>query len=130
MPEPPHQTDMRNQALPPQRPRATAGFVGSGSLTALLLSVTRPEDLPAALKQHEKPVVIENTQANAWLIYWLKLLYRYKDIFIIGWLLLQAFAYGYNIQQYDWHVKFLGVIEVGGTIKLTPRTMTPPAGEE
>ena len=44
---------------------AAAVFAGSGSLTALLLTVTRPDELPAALKQHDKQVVIERTPANA-----------------------------------------------------------------
>jgi hypothetical protein len=125
MPEPPFQNDMRSQGLPPRAHPATAVFAGSGSLTALLLTVTRPEELPDALKQHDKQVVIENTQANAWLIYWLKWLLRWKDIFIIGWLLLQAFTLGYNL-QYDWHIKWKGV-EVGGKITFTPKL---PAGEE
>jgi hypothetical protein len=68
---------------------------------------------------------LRTAPANAWLIYWLKWLLRWKDIFIIGWLLLQAFALGYNL-QYDWHIKY-GWIEVGGKITLTPKL---PAGEE
>jgi len=59
------------------------------------------------------------------LIYWLKWLLRWKDIFIIGWLLLQAFTLGYNL-QYDWDIKWKGV-EVGGKITMTPKL---PAGEE
>jgi hypothetical protein len=116
---------MRSQGLPPRAQPATAVFAGSGSLTALLLTVTRPEELPDALKQYDKQVVIENTKANAWLIYWLNWLLRWKDIFIIGWLLLQAFTLGYNL-QYDWHIKWKG-LEVGGKITLTPKL---PAGEE
>jgi hypothetical protein len=119
MPEPPFQNDQ--QLLPHLVEDADTFF-------AAIVTVTHPEQLPDALKQHDKQVVIENTQANAWLIYWLKWLLRWKDIFIIGWLLLQAFTLGYNL-QYDWHMKWKGV-EVGGKITLTARTMTPPAGEE
>jgi hypothetical protein len=122
MPEPPVQSDMRSQGLPPQPPGEPPWFP-QGSPAVLL--VTSPAQLPAALSQHEKPVVIENTRANAWLIYWLKWLLRWKDILIIGWLLLQSFTLGYNL-QYDWHIKWKG-IEVGGKITLTPKL---PAGEE
>jgi hypothetical protein len=54
MPEPPFQNDM------PPRPTAhpaSAVFTGAGLLTALL-TVTRPEDIPAALAQG-KPVLID-----------------------------------------------------------------------
>ena len=60
MPEPPYQTDMRTQGLPPRPPMAhpaSAVFAGSGSLTAIL-TVTRPEEIPAALAQG-KPVLID-----------------------------------------------------------------------
>ena len=78
MPEPPFQNDMRNQALPPRAQPATAGFVGSGSLTALLLTVTRPEEIPAALAQG-KPVLID-IPAVQWRLSWLA-----KLAAILGW---------------------------------------------
>ena len=59
MPEPPFQTDMRSQRLPP-RPQAhsvSAVFAGTGSLTAIL-TVTRPEEIPTALAQG-RPVLID-----------------------------------------------------------------------
>ena len=65
MPLPPFQNDMRTQGLPPRRPHAATGFV-QGSPAVLL--VTTPQQLPAALTQHQTPVVIENTPANARLI--------------------------------------------------------------
>jgi hypothetical protein len=57
MPEPPFQTDMRSQNLPPQTLRAGTGSINvQGSPTVLL--VTRPEEIPAALAQG-KPVLID-----------------------------------------------------------------------
>ena len=61
MPEPPHQTDMRSQGLPPQPPRKPP-WSPLGSPEGLL--VTNPSQLPVALSQYEKPVVIENTPAS------------------------------------------------------------------
>ena len=69
MPEPAFQNDMRSQGLPPRAHPATAVFAGSGSLTALLLTVTRPEEIPAALAQG-KPVLIDIPEVQrrlAWL---------------------------------------------------------------
>lgn len=60
MPEPPHQTDMRSQNLPPTAHSATAHFAASSlsSANALVLTVTRLEEIPAALAQG-KPVLID-----------------------------------------------------------------------
>jgi len=128
MPEPPHQTDMRSQGLPPQPPRKPP-WSPLGSPEVLL--VTNPSQLPVALSQYEKPVVIENTPANAWLTYWFKQLLRLENIdklLVVAWLIVRLITQSYNLEPH-WYIKF-GWIEVGGKIKLTPRTMTPPAGEE
>jgi hypothetical protein len=128
MPQPPHQTDMQSQGLPP-KPRRKLPRSPQGSPAVLL--VTNPSQLPVALGQHEKPVVIENTPANAWLTYWFKQLLRLGDngrLLRIAWFIIRLIAQSYNL-EYDWHVKW-DWIEVGGKINLTPRRMTPPAGEE
>ena len=129
MPEPPDQNDMRNQALPPRAQPATAGFTGSGSLTALLLTVTRPEELPDALKQHQKPVVIENTPANARLTQDFDRLLRWQRwrdtnrLLLIAALALIVLAQMVMSNRYGleagWYAKWT-VFEVGGQIKLTP----------
>jgi hypothetical protein len=62
MPEPPLQPDMRSQGVPPQPPRKPPSSP-LGSPAVLL--VASPAQLPAALRQYEKPVVIDRTPANA-----------------------------------------------------------------
>jgi hypothetical protein len=96
-----------------------------------VLLVTNPSQLPVALSQDEKPVVIENTPANAWLTYWFKQLLRLEDtdrLLRIAWFIIRLITQSYNL-EYDWHIKW-NWIEVGGKINLTPRRMTLPAGEE
>ena len=129
MPEPPHQTDMRSQRLPTQPPWE-ASWSPQGS-PAVLLLVTNPSQLPVALSQYEKSVAIENTTANAWLIYWFKQLLRLENkeqLLIVAYLIVRLITQSYNLEPH-WYIKF-GWIEVGGKITLTPRTLTPPAGEE
>jgi hypothetical protein len=60
MPEPPFQTDMRTQGLPPRHHSAAAQFAGTStfSASAAILTVTRPEEISAALAQG-KPVLID-----------------------------------------------------------------------
>jgi hypothetical protein len=94
-----------------------------------VLLVTNPSQLPVALSQHEKPVVVENTLANAWLTYWFKQLLRLENIdklLPVAWLIVRLITQLYNLDPH-WYIKF-GWIEVGGKITLTPTT--PPAGEE
>ena len=131
MPEPPFQNDPRSQDPPPRQHFAAATLAGTSSLTAsaLILTVMRPEELPAALRQHETPVVIENTQANTRLRRDFELLLRWqrwKDTYrllLIGVLLLIVLAQMVIANRYkleaDWHVKWK-VIEMGGKITLTP----------
>jgi len=96
------------------------------------LTVTRPEELPAALKQHEKPVVIENTPANARLIRDFELLLRWqrwKDtyrlllivILLVIVLVQMVIASRYGLEL-GWYFKWI-VFEMGGNIKLTPRAL-------
>ena len=103
----------------------------SPSRSPAVLLVTNPSQLPVALSQYEKPVVINNTPANAWLTYWFKQLLRLENIdklLFVAWLIVRLITQSYNLEPH-WYIKF-GWIEVGGKITLTPRTGPPPAGEE
>ena len=127
MPKRPHRTNIRSQGR--TLLTETGSLTVQGSPAVLL--VTNPSQLPVALSQYEKPVVIENTPANAWLTYWFKQLLRLENtdqLLRIAWFIVRLITQAYNL-EYDWHVKW-NWIEVGGKITLTPRTMTPPAGEE
>src|SRR6516165_5605989 len=130
MPKPPRRTNIRSQGRPPRTLHTETGsFTVQGSPAVLL--VTNPSQLPVALSQYEKPVVIENIPANAWLTYWFKQLLRWENryqLLTIAWLIVRLITQSYNL-EYNWHVKW-NWIEVGGKITLTPRPMTPPAGEE
>ena len=127
MPKRPHRTNIRSQGR--TLLTETGSLTVQGSPAVLL--VTNPSQLPVALSQYEKPVVIDNTPANAWLTYWFKQLLRLEDnyqLLTIAWLIVRLITQAYNL-EYDWHVKW-NWIEVGGKITLTPRTVTPPAEEE
>ena len=94
-------------------------------------SLLNPSQLPVALSQHEKPVVVENTLVNAWLTYWFKQLLRLEgndQLLRIAWFIVRFITQAYNLED-NWHAKWIWD-EVGGKITLSPRTMTPPAGEE
>jgi hypothetical protein len=93
------------------------------------LTVTHPEELPDALRQHEKPVVIENTPDNARLNRDFHLLLkwqRWKDtyrlllIFTLAFIAFQqmVMANRYNMEA-SWYFKWK-VGEVGGQITLRP----------
>jgi hypothetical protein len=118
---PPFQTDPRTQKLPEQLAIHPVG-------SAVLL-VTHPEELPAALKQHEKPVVIENTPANARLRRDFELLLRWQRwgdtnrllgfaalVFIVFTQMVMSNRY--NLEA-SWHSKW-NVIELDGKITLSP----------
>ena len=127
MPKRPHRTNIRSQGR--TLLTETGSLTVQGSPAVLL--VTNPSQLPVALSQYEKPVVIENTPANAWLTYWFKQLLRLENtdqLLRIAWFIVRLITQAYNL-EYDWHVKW-NWIEVGGKITLSPRTMTQPAGEE
>jgi hypothetical protein len=127
MPKRPHRTNIRSQGR--TLLTETGSLTVQGSPAVLL--VTNPSQLPVALSQYEKPVVIENTPANAWLTYWFRQLLRLENIdklLVVAWLIVRLITQSYNLEPH-WYIKF-GWIEVGGKINLTPRTMTPPAGEE
>jgi hypothetical protein len=94
-----------------------------------VLLVTRPQQLPAALKQHDKSIVIENTPDNARLRRDFDLLLRWqkwKDINRLLWLAALVFilftqmvmSNRYKLDA-GWHVNWK-VGEVGGKITLTP----------
>ena len=93
------------------------------------LTVTRPEELPAALKQYEKPVVIEDTPANARLKRDFELLLRWQKwrdtnrLLLIAAIVFIVFTQMVITSRYkletDWHAKWK-TFEVGGKITLTP----------
>ena len=96
----------------------TGSLITQGAHAAL--TVSRPDQLAAALRQHERPVVIENTPANA----------KLKDDFdkLLKWQKwgLAALAFIVFIQmvmsnEYNlealWYFKW-NVYEVGGHITL------------
>jgi hypothetical protein len=127
MPKRPHRTNIRSQGR--TLLTETGSLTVQGSPAVLL--VTNPSQLPVALSQYEKPVVIENTPANAWLTYWFRQLLRLENtdqLLRIAWFIVRLITQAYNL-EYNWHVKW-NWIEVGGKITLSPRTMTPPADGE
>jgi hypothetical protein len=128
MPEPPFQNDPRSQDLPPRTLYAEAGSRSIQGSPAVLL-VTRPAQLPDALRQHEKQVVIENTPDNVRLRRNFDLLLKWqkwKDINQLLWLaglvliviMQMVMSNRYKLDA-DWHVKW-NVGEVRGKITLTP----------
>ena len=126
MPEPPHQPDMRSQGQPPRRGGVVTGFVQGSPAILLVIS---PQQLPAALQQHEKPVVIENSPANARLAQDFERLLRWqrwKDtnrLLLIGALVLIVLTQMVITNRYgleaSWYVKWKPT-EIGGKITLTP----------
>ncbi len=89
------------------------------TLTATV-SVTRPDQLDAALKQLAKPVIIEHDTLRrqlARIAYW-----RDAKWWLIAWLvyrlLASAIAHQYHLEA-DWHVHWK-TIEIGGHLLLTP----------
>jgi hypothetical protein len=130
MPLPPFQNDMRSQNLPPRTNiHATMHLTESPDSFSAVFMVTRPDELPAALRQHGKEVVIENTPANARLRRDFELLLkwqRWKDTYrllLIVILAVIAFMQMVIANRYkldaDWHAKW-NVYEMGGKITLTP----------
>ena len=123
--EPPPQANMLAQNLPPRTSNADVGFV-QGS--PLVLLVTSPEQLPAALKQRDKQAAIEKTQANARLIQDLGRLLHWESLrdtgrllifaWLIIWLTQMVITNRYKLEA-DWHLKWKA-IEMGGKITLTP----------
>jgi hypothetical protein len=129
MPEPPLQNDMRTQGLPPLTLRAETGSFSVQGSPAVLLVVNHPAQLPDALRQHDKSVVIENSPANAGLrndfdklLKWQKwkdtnrLLWLAALIFILFTQMVMSNRYKLDA---SWHAKW-DVYEVGGKITLTP----------
>jgi hypothetical protein len=84
------------------------------------VTVTRPEQLPAALEQRAKPVIIENDalcRQLTRLAYW-----RNAKWWLIAWLvyrlLASTIAHQYHLEA-DWHVHWK-TIEIDGHLLLTP----------
>jgi hypothetical protein len=131
MPEPPNQTDMRTQGLPPRHHSTAAQFAGTStfSASAAILTVTHPGQLPAALRQHPKQIVIENTPDNAklkrdfeLLLKWQRWKDTYRLLLIVILLVLaimqMVIANKYGL-DFGWHLKWT-VFELDGKITLTP----------
>ena len=102
--------------------------IGGASAVALaghFIVVTRSDELAPALRQHEKPVVIDNEQISAKfrrLGYW----ESNRQTFLLGWtaaLLAMLLAYAIS-QQYGidagWKAKW-SQVEFEGKLKLTPK---------
>ena len=128
MPKPPRRTNIRSQGRPPRTLHTETGsFTVQGSPAVLL--VTSPQQLPAALQQHEKPVVIEKTPANARLTQDFERLLRWQKwndtyrLLLIGTLAIIVLTQMVMSNRYgleaSWYTKW-AVFEVGGKIKLTP----------
>ena len=115
MPEPPFKNN------PPAIYATMQATETPDSFTAIF-TVTRPEQLPTALRQHEKSVVIENTHDNARLIRDFKRLLQADRLLIVGLVVVvimqMVITSKYKLQA-DWHVKWKA-IEIGGKITLTP----------
>jgi hypothetical protein len=103
--------------------------IGSPVFETPVLTVIRPQQLRDALKQHEKPVVIEKTQANAKLTQDFERLLRWQKwndtyrFLLIGTLTVIVLAQMVMSNKYGleagWHLKWKA-IEMDGKIKLTP----------
>src|SRR5262245_13145591 len=100
--------------------QAVAKFQGTGSLSAdaTVIHVTRPNELPAALGQRAKPVIIENDRLErvfSVLLFWLK----YGPLaLIIASLIAFAIQRGFKIETsliHDWKIE-----RTEGKITLTP----------
>jgi hypothetical protein len=124
-PEPPFQNDQQ----PPDRVITAHLFEEPDTFFAAIVTVTRPEQLPDALKQHEKPVVIENTQANARLTQDFERLLRWQRwrdtnrLLLIAALALIVLTQMVMSNRYGleagWHLNWKAG-EIGGKITLTP----------
>ena len=86
MPEPPFQNDMRSQGVPP-RPviHATMHARETPDSLVVLLTVIRPEEIPAALAQG-KPVLID-IAAVQWRLSWLAAIAKWGGMWLVGFLM-------------------------------------------
>jgi hypothetical protein len=85
---------------------------------ALVISVTEPVQLAAALAQRAQPVVIENVAANKMLVRLFSLFVR-NQYWWLGALLAYAISEGYGVQlsRTEWR----GTVTIEHKIILTPR---------
>ena len=108
---------------PPDRITFTMQATETPDTAQFFVVVTIPEELPAALKQHQKPVVIENTPDNAELIRAFKRWLRWRirrertyQLLIIGgvvvwvstmftWFTTAVITNRYNLDA-GWHVNW------------------------
>lgn len=102
--------------------QATAAWRGTGGFQAdaQVVRVTRPDELPAALAQRTKQVVIENDRLErifSTFLYW-------STVWLFGgflaWLIAFGIEHGYKIETsliYDWKIQ-----RIDGKITLTPRS--------
>ena len=93
MPEPPFQNDMRSQGVPP-RPviHSTMHARETPDSLVVLLTVTRPEEIPAALAQG-KPVLID-IAAVQWRLSWLAAIAKWGGMWLVGFLMHWWLAIG------------------------------------
>jgi hypothetical protein len=106
MPEPPFQNDMRSQGLPP-RPTIHATMYATETPDGFiaLLTVTRPEDLPAALAQG-KPVLIDISKIQ-WGLRWLKTVQGWSGT--LGWFIVKVIVTWLIIQWLNAQVPNTGL---------------------
>lgn len=76
----------------------TGHYQVRGGVAALAVTVAHPAQLPAAVSQREKPVVIENTPANKNLIRVFNIYIRVDHWWVIGALVAYAIYQGFSIQ--------------------------------
>ena len=102
----------------PYRLNGETGFIITQGAHAAL-TVSRPDQLAAALRQHERPVVIENTPANAKLKDDFDKLLKWQKwglaalVFIV--FIQMVMSNEYNLEAL-WYFKW-NVCEVGGHIR-------------
>jgi hypothetical protein len=114
--------------VPPQHPSETPQSVVH--LGAASLTVSNPALLAPALRQNEKPVVIENDQIAQdflRLLHWKERRIAFVAT-LIALVLSMAIANKYNL-EFSWYWKWK-VEEIGGKITLTPSSEIKQRGTD
>jgi hypothetical protein len=103
-------------------------------IAAIAIPVTQANQLADALRQHEKPVVIEDDQLKSdfvGLLRWNEREKTYRIAFVatlIALVLSMAIANKYHL-EFSWHQKWK-VEEIGGKITLTPSSGVKQRGTD
>ena len=105
------------------RMRADPGLYQFHGTGVPLFTVARPAELAPALAQREKPVVIQNTTENKFLLRWVKLFVLSQRWLLLGGLgAIAAYAihqgYKVELRRTEWH----GDTTIQHEIILTPVT--------